>query len=49
MKGVFKLVIVAFVSGLAGAFVYQEFLQKNQVTEIIREVPAAVQTGSLNY
>lgn len=49
MKSVLKLVVVAFVSGLAGAYVYQHLFSPNEIREIIREVPAAVQANSINY
>jgi len=40
MKNVLKLVVVAFISGLAGAFVYQNFMAPKEIREVIREVPA---------
>lgn len=49
MKNVLKLFVIAFVSGLAGAFVYQNYLAPQQVTEIVREVPSAVQARSFEY
>lgn len=42
MKGTLKVVMLAFLAGLAGAFVFQEFMAKTPVTEIIREAPAQV-------
>ena len=47
MKGTFKIVALAFLAGLAGAYIFQEFISKPVVTEVIREVPAA--TRSVNH
>jgi|GEM_PF-5677763 len=47
MKGTLKIVVVAFLAGLAGAFVFQEFISPEPVTEIIRESPA--QIARANY
>lgn len=41
MKGTLKIVAVAFVAGLAGAFVFQRFVG-TQNSEIIRESPALI-------
>ena len=47
MKVSMKIVVLAFLAGLAGAFIFQEFMAKPVVTEIIREVPAT--TRSVNH
>ena len=47
MKGTFKTVVLALLAGLAGAYIFQEYISGPQVTEVIREVP--VQTRSVNY
>jgi len=53
MKGTLKIVVVAFLAGLAGAFIFQEFIGKPAVTEVIREVPAETRSvsfdGSTDY
>lgn len=46
MKGTFKIVAIAFLAGLAGAFVFQEFISPESVTEIIRESPAQIAQAS---
>lgn len=46
MKGTLKIVVVAFLAGLAGAFVFQEFIGPQQITEIIRESPAQISQAS---
>ncbi|MCE7993750.1 MAG: PDZ domain-containing protein [Roseivirga sp.] len=46
MKGTFKIVAIAFLAGLAGAFVFQEFISPEPVTEIIRESPAQIAQAS---
>ena len=53
MKLTIKIIVLSFVSGVAGAFVFQQFINPNPVTEIIREVPARLtnagfETGSLS-
>ena len=35
-----KILVLAFVGGIAGAFVFQQFFQPKQITEVIREVPS---------
>ncbi len=45
MKGIAKIIVVAFFAGVAGAFVFQEFIG-SPVTEVIREVPAQFQQAS---
>lgn len=49
MKNSIKITLIAFASGLAGAFFFQQFLAKEQITEIVREVPATVETGKFDY
>ncbi|GHE51781.1 MULTISPECIES: trypsin-like peptidase domain-containing protein [Roseivirga] len=39
MKTNFRIVLIAFLSGLGGAYLYQQVVQPTPVTEIIREVP----------
>ncbi|NVJ46525.1 MAG: trypsin-like peptidase domain-containing protein [Cytophagia bacterium] len=46
MKSNFKIILVAFLAGLGGAFIYQEFIQEERVTEIVREVPAFQQVSN---
>lgn len=46
MKSNFKIILVAFLAGLGGAFIYQEFIQQERVTEIVREVPAFQQVSN---
>lgn len=46
MKSAAKIILLAFVAGLAGAFVFQQFLSPAQVNEIIREVPANIRQAS---
>ena len=46
MKSTAKIILLAFVAGLAGAFVFQQFLSPAQVNEVIREVPANVRQVS---
>lgn len=46
MKSKLSIVILAFVSGLAGAFTYQEFISPPQVTEIITESPGNIQQAN---
>lgn len=47
MKGSIKIVVLAFLAGLSGAFIFQEFMAKPVVTEVIRE--ASVTTRSVNH
>ena len=47
MKVSIKIMVLAFLAGLAGAFIFQEFMAKPVVTEIIREVSAT--TRSVNH
>ena len=46
MKSKLTIVALAFLSGLAGAFVFLGFIAPVPVTEIIREVPAQVENAS---
>ncbi len=46
MKGTIKIVVVAFLAGLAGAYIFQEFISTPTLTEVIREVPT---TQSVSY
>ena len=46
MKGTVKIVLIAFIAGLAGAFTFQRFLSPEPVTEVIREVPAQIEQAS---
>ncbi|WP_420385193.1 S1C family serine protease [Roseivirga sp.] len=46
MKSSFKIILIAFLSGLGGAFLYQEVLQPTQVTEVVREVPTYQQANN---
>ena len=48
MKSVLKIALIAFIGGLAGAFVYQQFINPNQVTQIVREVPS-IQAKAFDY
>ncbi len=41
MKSKIGILIIAFTSGIAGAFTYQKLSGEGHVTEVIREVPAA--------
>lgn len=47
MKGTFKIVLIAFLAGLAGAYIFQEFISPDKVTEIIRETPTTAR--QVNY
>ena len=49
MKSNFKIVLIAFLSGLGGAFLYQRVLQPTTVTEVIREVPTYQQANNPIY
>lgn len=49
MKSNFKIVLIAFLSGLGGAFLYQRVLQPTTVTEVIREVPTYQQANNTVY
>ncbi len=49
MKNSLKILVLAFLGGIAGAFVFQQILSPNSVTEVIKEVPATVQTRNFNY
>ena len=50
MKSKLTIVALAFLSGLAGAFVFIGFIAPKPVTEIIREVPAPVENANYrNY
>ncbi len=49
MKNNFKIVLIAFFSGLAGAFLYQEVIQPKEVTEVIREIPTYQQASYSSY
>ena len=52
MQSNFKIILIAFLAGLGGAFIYQEFIQQDQITEIVREVPAYQQVSNsmdMNY
>ncbi|MGW8121636.1 S1C family serine protease [Roseivirga echinicomitans] len=40
MKSTAKIILLAFIAGLAGAFVFQQFLSPNQMKEVIKEAPA---------
>lgn len=46
MKSTAKIIFLAFVAGLAGAFVFQQFLSPTQVNEVIREIPADVRQAN---
>lgn len=46
MKNNIKIVLLAFVGGLVGAFTYQRLVQPTEVTEVIREVPATYQKAN---
>ena len=46
MKNNFKIILIAFLSGLGGAFLYQQIIQTNEVTEVIREVPTYQQVSN---
>ncbi len=46
LKSKLSIVGLAFLSGLAGAFVFLAFIAPNPVTEVIREVPAQVEQTS---
>ena len=46
MKSTAKIILLAFVAGLAGAFTFQQFLSPAQVNEVIREVPANVRQAN---
>ena len=46
MKSTAKIILLAFVAGLAGAFTFQQFLVAAQVNEVIREVPANVRQAN---
>ena len=46
MKSKLIIVALAFLGGLAGAFVFTGFIAPTPVTEIIREIPAAVENAS---
>lgn len=46
MKSSFKIILIAFLSGLGGAFLYQQVLQPAQITEVIREVPTYQQANN---
>lgn len=41
MKSTAKIILLAFVAGLAGAFTFQQWLSPTQVKEVIREVPSS--------
>jgi Do/DeqQ family serine protease len=46
MKSAAKIIILAFVAGVAGAFTFQQFLSPTQVNEIYREEPAVLQQAN---
>lgn len=46
MKSKIAIVLIAFVSGIAGAFTYQKISNTGMVTEVIREVPASFQQAN---
>ena len=46
MRSTAKIISIAFIAGLSGAFIFQEFLS-DPVTNVIREVPVQIQ--SANY
>jgi serine protease Do len=46
MKSTVKIILLAFVAGIAGAFTFQQFLSPTQVNEIIREEPAQLQRAN---
>ena len=46
MKSTAKIILLAFVAGLAGAFTFQQFLSPAQVNEVIREVPTNVRQAN---
>lgn len=46
MKSSFKIILIAFLSGLGGAFLYQEVLSPDGVTEVIREIPTYQQANN---
>jgi len=48
MKNVLKLMVIAFISGIAGAYVYQSFISPTEVREIVRETPV-MQAKSYTY
>ena len=45
MKRNFSIVVLAIIGGIAGAFIYQQVLNPQPTTEIIREVPAFQQAS----
>lgn len=46
MKSTAKIMLLAFVAGLAGAFTFQQFFSRPQVTEVITESPANLQQAN---
>lgn len=46
MKSKIGILLIAFTSGIAGAFTYQKLSGADQVTEVIREVPASYQQAN---
>ncbi|MFT6054185.1 MAG: Do/DeqQ family serine protease [Roseivirga sp.] len=46
MKSTAKIILLAFVAGIAGAFTFQQFLGPTQVNEIYREAPAVLQQAN---
>jgi len=46
MKSKIAIVLIAFTSGIAGAFTYQKLSGINTITEVIREVPANFQQAN---
>lgn len=48
MKGTLKIVVVAFLAGIAGAYIFQEFISQPTVKEVIREVPSNTRAVSLD-
>lgn len=49
MKNSLKIILLAFVGGLAGAFVFQQISEPQRVTEIIRETPTAIHANNNAY
>ena len=46
MKSAAKIILLAFMAGLAGAFVFQQYLSPAQINEVIREVPTSFRQAS---
>ena len=49
MKNSLKILLLAFLGGVAGAFVFQKIISPNRVTEVVSEIPATIQTKNFEY